>query len=336
MFAADTHRAQRISRLLRVGTEHGLDRATLLRQIDLSEDQIRDPDSRVPVVKTLRLWRRIANQVTDPDLGLEVGSTLEIRETGVVGYAMMHSDTLLGDITRVVRFAKLINQRADLKLEDLGNRWRLEALNRPLFPDFRLPVDEGIVGLMTCFREVVGRQIVPAGVFFLYPQPESTKLHRQLLGNGLHFDAPAAAIELWSRDIESPTVAADVGLTRYLVELAQVLLDTLPKTESYADRLRQTLWPLLSEGLPTIQEIASEMALSSRSLQRRLREEDTSFAEVVDTLRHEKAQLLLRDPNLAVYEVGYLLGYSDPSTFHRAFRRWEGTSPLRFRAQLLS
>ena len=82
--------------------------------------------------------------------------------------------------------------------------------------------------------------------------------------------------------------------------------------------------------------MAGELALSTRCLQRRLREEDTSFGEVVDGLRHEKAQLLLRDPHLAVYEVGYLLGYSDPSTFHRAFRRWEWTSPSRFRTQQLS
>lgn len=336
MFAADTHRAQRISRLLRVAQEHGLDRATLLRQVELSEDQIRDPDSRIPVVKTLRLWRQIANQMDDPDLGLEVGSTFEVREGGVVGYAMLHSDSLLGALRRVVRFAKLLNQRADMKLEDLGDRWRLQAIHQPLIPDFRQPIDEGMAGLMACFREIVGRELVAANLYFNYARPQDTTAHRRLLGAELHFEAPAAAIDLWDRDVQSPTVAADSSLTRYLDELAQVHLQALPKIDSYAGGLRQAIWPHLSEGLPTIEQIAIEMALSTRSLQRRLREEGTSFAKVVDDLRHNKAQLLLRDPNLAVYEVAYLLGYSDPSTFHRAFRRWEETSPSQFRARQLS
>lgn len=336
MFAADTNRAQRIARLLNAATDRGLDRAALLRQLELTEDDIRDPDNRVPVVKTMRLWHLIAKQVPDPDVGLEVGSTLTIRETGVVGYAMLHSDNLLGSVHRIVRFAKLINQRADLRFEDLGDRWRLEALQKPLFPDFRQPIDEGVMGLVTCFREIVGRDLVPAGVYFNYSSPGNSRLHRRLLGAAVHFDAPATAIELWQRDIEAATVAADENLTRYLDELAEVHLQTLPVASTYAERLQRTLWPHLSEGLPTIREIASEMAMSARSLQRRLREEGTSFAEVVDDLRHQKAQLLLRDPYLAVYEVGYLLGYSDPSTFHRAFRRWEGTSPLQYRNQQLS
>jgi len=336
MFAADTHRAQRISRLLRVAQEHGLDRATLLRQIELSEDQIRDPDSRVPVVKTLRLWRRIANQLDDPDLGLEVGGTFEVREGGVVGYAMLHSDTLLGALRRVVRFAKLLNQRADMKLEDLGDRWRLQAIHQPLIPDFRQPIDEGMAGLMACFREITGREFMAASVHFNYPRPKDTSLHRRLLGPGLHFETPFAAMELWDRDVKAPTVAADRSLTRYLDELAQIHLQALPKVESYSERLRQAIWPHLSEGSPTIQQMAADLALSTRSLQRRLREEGTSFADVVDGLRHDKAQLLLRDPNLAVYEIAYLLGYSDPSTFHRAFRRWEGTSPSQFRARQIS
>ena len=313
-----------------------MDRGTLLRQIEVSEEQIRDPDNRVPADKTSRLWRRIANQLPDPDLGLEVGSTLEIRSAGVVGYAMLHSDTLLGALRRIVRFAKLLNQRAELALQDLGDRWRLEALQQPLIPGFRQPIDEGVAGVITALREIAGRDLETAGVHLNYPRPEDTSAHRRLLGRTLHFEAPTAAVDLWNRDIRAPTVAADPSLTRYLDELAEVHLGSLPTSDSYSERLRRAVWPHLSEGLPTLREMAAELALSSRSLQRRLREEGTSFGEVVDGLRHEKAQLLLRDPRLEVYEVGYLLGYSDPSTFHRAFRRWQGTSPSRFRSQQLS
>lgn len=336
MFASDTNRAARAQRLLRVAEAYGLDRQALLDRVGLTEDQIQDPDARIPVEKTIRLWRLIANLVDDPDLGLEVGSTFQVREGGVVGYAMMHSESLLGALKRIVRFAKLLNQRAELSLDDFGDRWRLQALHQPLLPNFRQPIDEGIVGLMAAFAEIIGRNVVAAEIHFNYDKPDSSAEHRRLLGPNLHFDRPHSAIVLWDRDVRATTTQSDSSLTRYMDELAEIHLESLPQIDSYSEKVQHAIWPHLSEGLPSIQSVADRLAISTRSLQRRLSEEETSYAEVVDSLRHQKAQLLLRDPNLAVYEIGYLLGYSDPSTFHRAFRRWQGSSPSQFRASQVS
>jgi AraC-like DNA-binding protein len=336
MFASDTNRAARALRILQVAEHHALDRQSLLDRAGLTEGQIQDPDSRIPVATTLRLWRQVANLIDDPDLGLEVGSSLRLREAGIVGYTMMHSETLLSALKRVVRFAKLFNQRADLTLEQLGDRWRLQALQDPLMPNFRQPIDEGIAGLMALFAEVVGRNVVAAEIHFNYGKPESTSEHRRLLGANLAFDQPRAAIFLWDRDVQTNTIEPDPHLIRYMDELAEIRLQELPSVDTYSGKVQQAVWPQLSEGPPPIEDVAARLATSTRSLQRRLREEGTSFAEVIDTLRHDRAQLLLKDPNLPVYEIGYLLGYSDPSTFHRAFRRWQGTSPRRFRAQQLS
>lgn len=336
MFASDTNRAARALRILRVAESYGLDPNSLLDGIGLAEDQIQDPDARIPVEKTIQLWRRVANLIDNPDLGLKAGSTFKLRDGGVVGYAMMHGESLLGALKRLVRFAKVLNQRADLSLEDLGDRWRLQALHQPLLPNFRQPIDEGIAGLMTAFKEVIGRNVVAAEIHFNYDKPESTAELRHLLGPNLQFDQPAAAIVLWDRDVRAPSTEPDASLTRYMDELAEIHLQALPKLDSFAEKVRHAVWPHLSEGLPSIQSVATRLAISTRSLQRRLREEETSYAEVVDSLRQEKARLLLKDPNLAVYEVGYLLGYSDPSTFHRAFRRWQGTSPSQFRSQQIS
>ena len=100
---------------------------------------------------------------------------------------------------------------------------------------------------------------------------------------------------------------------------------------SFTERVRRVAWARLSEGQPTVARGASELAVSGRTLQRRLREEGHSFAEVVETLRKEKAEALLRDKKLAIYEIGYLLGYSDATAFYRAFRRWYGKSPREYR-----
>lgn len=336
LFTSDTHRAQRIRRLLRVAEEHGLRRGELLAEIGLTEAEIRDPDQRVPISKAIHLWQLMMDWIGDPDLGLKTGATIRLREAGVVGYAMMHSATLLGAARRVVRYARLLSQRLALELHREGRRWSLCAAGPPVLPKFRPPIDEGLAGILTVFRELAGRELSPAEVRFSYPKPADLTEHRRLFGRALRFDQPDPAILLWDRDMQAGTQAADPQLTRYLDELADIRLQELPCLDTWRAKVEHAVWPHLCERTPSIREIAPALALSRRSLQRRLREEGTSYAEVVKSLRREKARLLLRDPHLAIYEVGYLLGYSDPSAFSRAFRRWNGRSPGQYRAETVN
>jgi len=336
MFSTDTNRAQRVIRLLDVAARHGLDRQKLLDGAGLTKTQIADPDSRVPLDTTLQLWSRLAEAIADPDIGLEVGTTVQVRKAGVVGYSMLHSQNLLGAVTRIVRFAKLFNQTVDLSLKDLGDRWRLQADNDPFWPEFRPAIDEGIASLIQGFGEILGRPVVAASVHFNYAQPADTTAHRQLFGSQLHFGEPRPALCLWRRDMLTATLTPDTTLTRYLDELAEIRLEALPNIDTYGGKVHKLVWPRLSEGVPPIQEIARELALSGRSLQRRLREEDTSYAKVVEDMRRDKAVLLLGDRALAIYEIGFLLGYADPSTFYRAFRRWYGISPSQYRVNELN
>ena len=243
MIASDTNRAARIQRILRVAEQHGLDRGSLLARAGLTAEEILDPDARISVEKTIRLWRRIANLIDSPDIGLEVGSTFQLREAGVLGYAMMHSPTLQAAIKRLVRFVKLLNQRAHLVFEPTDDRWRLRALHQPLIPDFREPIDEGIVALVSGFRELLDRNVVASEVHFNYPRPVSTVEHRRLLGPNLRFDQPAAAIFLSDRDVRSSANAPDPHLTRYLDELAEIRVESLPQIQTYAGRVQQAVWP---------------------------------------------------------------------------------------------
>ena len=335
MFPSATNRAQRIHSQLALAASLGLDRHDLLSAVGLLESDIEDPDARVPVLKSLRLLQIISAETADDDIGLKFGQRVEIRQVGVVGYAMAHSEDLQSAALRLIRFRKLLNQRSEADFRRYGNQWRMTFTNPPLIEGFRPALDDYMAGIVVAFEELLGRRIDLAGACFIYPKPQETSLHREIFGPNIEFDCRRQSLSFWQRDIEEPLAEADPRLTRYLDKLAEIHLGELPQDDSFATRVRRAIWPHLSEGQPTIGAIASDLAVSSRTLQRRLREEDTSYGEVVEELRREKAGLLLRDPNLAVYEIGYLLGYSDPSAFYRAFRRWHGQSPSRYR-QLMS
>ncbi|MGA9526123.1 MAG: helix-turn-helix transcriptional regulator, partial [Myxococcaceae bacterium] len=110
-------------------------------------------------------------------------------------------------------------------------------------------------------------------------------------------------------------------------------LARLPKADDFVLQVRQRVTSALSGGEPTLEAIASQLAITPRTLQRRLKEHGTTYQLLLEELRRELALRYLRDHGLEISEVAFLLGFSEPSAFHRAFRRWTGTTPLSFRRQ---
>jgi AraC-like DNA-binding protein len=146
----------------------------------------------------------------------------------------------------------------------------------------------------------------------------------------LHAPGNAAwfSIDVWNR----PLPRRDEALRRTLRRHADLVLATHPAGgDSMADRVRAELLQLATVGLPSIDDIARRLATSPRSLQRRLRDEGVTFADLVRRTREDLARRYLKDPGLTVTEVAYLLGFSEASAFSRAFRAWTGRTPGEFR-----
>jgi AraC-like DNA-binding protein len=331
MLTTETGRVRAIDLLVHQGELLGLPRSRLLGVADLEEAQLADPDGRVPVTKYWDLWRFIANEVPDPDLGLQLGEGFEVLDAGVVGYSMLHSVTLGGALERLARYAKIFTQRADISLEPVGNQWRLTQHRPPLYRSLRQVADSRMAAIVSVCRQITRREVAPTLVHLPYARPPDVRAHRKFFQADLRFDEPTWSMRFRASDMQLPLEAADETLAGYLDEVAALRLEELPRDETFTERVRRVAWSHLGEGQPTVARVAAELAVSGRTLQRRLREEGHSFAEVVETLRREKAEALLQDKNLAIYEVGYLLGYSDATAFYRAFRRWYGKSPREYR-----
>ena len=167
-----------------------------------------------------------------------------------------------------------------------------------------------------------------------YARPQGVSKLRRAFGADLEFDVPRGAMTFRTRDMRLPTLAPETKLTEYLDRLAEQELAALPSAETWALRTGRTAWRQLSEGQPPLERVARDIGVSARTLQRRLHEEGTSYAQVIDDLRRQMAPSLLGNRDLAVYEVAYLLGYADPSAFFRAFRRWHDCSPVEYRRSL--
>jgi AraC-like DNA-binding protein len=324
--------------VLRQAEAAGLDRRELLQAADLSEEALADPDARILVRKNLELWRFILESISDADLGIRFGSELRIRDAGLVGYTMLHSATLLEAMQRLFRFGRILEEGdpPQLKLSSNGAEygWRAHPEQEVLLQRM---IDYELAALVGVAREITGVDLDPLEIRYPHTErPSDLKAHRRYFRCTLSFDQPFVGVVFRRRDLDLPVREADEELGSYLERYAEEVLESLAPGGTVADRVERVMWTEMKEGRLTLQGIASALAVSPRTLQRRLREEGTSFAELRDRFRRDMAVVILRDRRLAIYEVAYLLGYSEPSTFYRAFRRWMGTSPHEFRASTAS
>lgn len=316
----------------------GLDREEIMRGANLDPSELRDPDSRISQRKIMAIWRQILKAFPEPNLGVRLGAQLQVRDVGLVGYLMLHSATLGVALERLTRFGRILDDAYPFSLEIRGDRviYSVEALAEERLLLHRV-ADLNVAAFVAVVREITQMEIDPVEIHLPYPGPPSDlSAHRAYFRCELKFDREASGIVLRQQHLALPVVAADEQLGRYLESYAEEAIHTLAPEGGFTERVERALWAGMKEGELSMGPVASSMAMSPRTLQRRLREKGTSFAKLRDSMRREMAVTLLEKRDLAVYEVALLLGYSEPNTFYRAFRRWNGSSPLQYRAQQVS
>ena len=172
---------------------------------------------------------------------------------------------------------------------------------------------------------------MPAEVRFCFPEPADTSEHRRVFRAPLRFNHERSEL-VWPRNVlDLPMLAADSLLQPIVEGQVRAQLQNLTSAESAVDAVRGVLAQELCDGQPTLQRVASRLHMSVRTLHRRLDDESASFRGVLAGARRELAERHLRDSRLAVGEIAFLLGFSEPSAFRRAFKRWTGQHPAAFR-----
>jgi AraC-like DNA-binding protein len=327
--------ARVVTHLLAFAAREGVNREALLEGAGLREAELTDSDSPVPFSALVALWQMIARAkgAADPDFGLRWGASLRVRDTGLLGYAMCYSATLAAALRRLVRYGRIITDTIQFDLEARGPHHQvvLAATHPALGAGLRFAVDGRIAALVGECRELTGVDVIPFEVTFTYAQPRMTALHREFFQCRLRFSHPVSTVVFHARDLRVPLLRADETLAGYLSDHAEHVLHTLVTGTSTRERVRSAIWAVLSEGRPTLDGVASALQVPSRTLQRRLAEEGSSLQAEVEHIRKAVAMAALRDRAMPIDEVAFLLGYTEPSTFYRSFKRWTGTTPDQYR-----
>jgi len=332
MHDESTQLARSVLLLLDYAARQGMDRERLMRAAGLVAEDVHDPDARVRTASTLKIWRMVIDAQNDPFLGLHIGSSVGAKQLGLVGYVMYHSETLEGALNRLARYGRILSDAIQFEIVNTDEQTVFVWQAHPALVALRHPVELGVTLVVSIGRETTNSDLVPMKVDLPSPRPEAVGAYRSMFRCPVAFDQPVAAVTFSRQQMRIPTQSPDATLLGYLDNLAEITLAPLEESDdSMIAAVRRALWTMLPGGRPDLWRTATSMGVSARTLQRRLGEQGSSFSKVLDELRRDLSDELLSDRKLSVAEVAFLLGYSEPSAFQRAFRRWRGISPRRFR-----
>jgi len=318
---------------------HGVAADALLAHAQLSPEALSQRDQRIAASAYLTLLGEGVRLTGDPNLGLHLGESVRPGYYGVLGYLIMSCATLADALHRQARYASLVGNLGLVVLDDEPARPGSEPLIahswQPLLAQQQRQLsEETLAGWVSFGRWISGLDIAPTEVRFQHPAPADTSEHARIFRCPVLFEQPDNALIFPKRLLAAPLNQADAQVRGMLDAYADRLLAELNQGNSVLDRARLELARQLPEQGPDLEAIAAALALSPRTLQRRLREGGLSFSQLVDETRQQLVLHYLRDPALELAEIAFLVGFSESGSLARAFRRWTGTSPGEYRRHL--
>jgi AraC-like DNA-binding protein len=292
-----------------------------------------DPNVRVPEAVTDRAWRLAATLTRDEALGIHLAESLPRGALDLVEYALRSSPSLGKGLDRLARYGRLLSDRvaARTHTKEEGLLFLVhDSATTPLHParaEFALAV------ALKLARDSTGADITPVRVCFAHPAPDNSAEHRRFFHGRVRFAAGSSSMILSASDASRPMRDADAALAGIIRRRLENALGDRDRSSAGAmsTRVRRLLVEQLGQSVLTVDAVATELAVSRRTLTRRLAEERASFRQILDEVRRDFARALLQDRSSSIGDIAFFLQYSEPAAFHRSFRRWTGRTPRAFR-----
>ncbi|MXN79799.1 helix-turn-helix domain-containing protein [Burkholderia sp. 4701] len=303
----------------------GVDVAPLLRAAGLPDAV----DAPVTVQQYGRLWLAMAETLDDEFFGL-AARPMRVGSFALLGHAVLHTRTLEQALRRSLRFLRVVLDHPHGMLQASGGEARIVLADvgapRPAFAyrTFWLV----LLGL-ACW--LIGRRIPLRRIDFSCPSPEHRADYSQFFGAPVHFDQPDCRLTFDAAYLRLPTIRSEQALQAFLRSAPANILVRYRHDTGWVAKIRAHLKTVAAADWPNFDALAAQLDMPPATLRRRLRSEGQSFAAIKDELRSVMAQALLRDGGRSVADIASELGFSEPSAFHRAFRKWTGHSPGAFR-----
>lgn len=283
------------------------------------------PATRIPFETAAAVWSSAAVVLADPGIGLHAARMLVPGDYGALEFAARSSPTLRAAIERIARYHRLLNDRGEVLLQGRCMRYLRPGMEASMPAPY---VEFVLASWARTAHDLAERSSLIERVFLPHGPPADDALHREVFRcEEIRFGMEEPELHFAEGALDAPLPRGDRALASVLDRHAEALLEEIARGAQWTSRVSAHIERRLADGTPRLEDVAQDLGISPRMLRRRLEGENTTFARVVDDIRRRLALKLTAEATLSLGEIAFFLGFSEPSAFHRAFRRWTGRTP---------
>ncbi|HKP58566.1 MAG TPA: AraC family transcriptional regulator [Polyangiales bacterium] len=331
MTAAATSNATTSIRLvwpfLELSRKHGRDVSRVAERLGLTQAELDNPETRVPQALVADLLKDAVERSGERDIGLLAARWSDSLHFGIGEYVARTRPTLRSALDLYARYLPLLGDGAGFEFEDHGQAVSMRIWFSPELVIHEAAYEFAVaIGVLRA-RRIAGKpDMNPVSVNFMHARPQNTSRHERLFRCPVYFGAETTHVVVPREHLELRLPGAEPVLNDLLARQADAMLDRLPRADDVASRVRTLLGGELELTEASAPRIAKRLGMSVRTLSRRLDDEGTSFREVIDDVRKHVALRELTHDSRTLAELAARLGFASTQGFHRAFRRWTGTT----------
>src|SRR5262245_1828494 len=313
----------------------GIDVAPLMVKAGVTRKQVEDDSVRLAVKGQIEFVELVADALHDDFLGFHLARDYDLREIGLL-YYVWNSSNVLGDaFRRAERYSSIINEAVSFHVRSHGKDLALTTtyVGIKRLSD-RHQIEFWVTSLVRICRQLTNRHLWPSSIGFVHRRNGGATALEKFLGCDVTFGAATDEVAFPGTVNQMPVVSADPYLNKVLIKYCE-------EARSHREAARLTfrvavenaIAPLLPHGRARADEVARQLGMRLRTLERRLWSEGLTFTGILSELRVDLAKRYLLEEDLAISKIAWLLGYQDVTAFTHAFKRWTGKSPREARAQ---
>lgn len=330
--------ATKISSFLNNLNIYGLSIEEVIQSAGVNPLILSSPDNRLSGSEVQKIIEAAVKLTNDDNLGLKQGDRLSKGFSNILGYILMNCSTLNECWSKYCRYEKIIDSTSisDFKIIDktavLSNITVDKFLegNRQ-FSDFK------IAGMLSYIKLLCKENLLLDEVHFDYSKPKNISEYQRIFQCNVYFEKSANALLFDSELLNIPVIEPNEKLLHMFEKNAEEILEAINDKNTYTDAVTAIILREIKKcSFPSIETVAKTLLLSVRSLQLYLQKEDTSYNKLAKEIRKNMAEKYLTNRNISTDEIAYILGFSENSAFHRAFKSWTGQTPVQFRKSVLN
>lgn len=322
-----------VEALLELAGELGLSRNTLFAASGVRPQALENPSGRLSFSDFNLLAGVALQRCQEPALGLLLGQRLNVSTHGILGYAVLASANLGQAIQFALRYYRVLGLAFDLDIVEQPGRLQLRAVeSMPLGPLSQFAGETLFASLHSIAQFLLGSPLQGLALGFAFAAPNHVQRYLEVFAVQVQFDQPYHWLSLPQSYLEQPMTLANPGTVQMCEQQCEAILASLDVQDGLLTRVRRLLLARPGD-FPDLPSAANALHTSSRSLRRHLSALGTSYQQVLDEVRKRLALQYLTTTHLPLYEIAFLLGFSDPSNFRRAFKKWTGKAPGEYRRE---